>query len=162
LKLEIDNPRWKGVPFFLKTGKFLDKRETSIHLKFMMVDCLLTRNCPTDSNYLTIKVQPDEGILFEMNAKVPGETYQVRPVTMEFAPSRLQGFKSLGAYANLLNLVIEGDQSVFVRDDEIEAAWKIIDEIKKKKSSLYTYTKGSKGPKELEEWSRKNKVKWRS
>ncbi len=161
LKLEIDNPRWKGVPFFLKTGKYLDKRETSIHLKFKMVDCLLTRSCPTDSNYLTIRVQPNEGIIFEINAKVPGETYQVNPVKMEFCHSCLYEFKSPQAYENLLKMAIEGDQSVFVRNDEIEAAWKIVDGIKKEKYPLYLYPKGSKGPKELEEWSRKNKVRWR-
>lgn len=160
LKLEIDNPRWKGVPFFLKTGKFLDKRETSIHLKFKMVECLLTRNCPTDSNYLTIRIQPNEGIIFEMNAKVPGETYQVSPITMEFSPRSLHGPESPRAYENLLNQVIQGDQSVFVRNDEIEAAWKVIDEIKKKKYPLYLYKKGSTGPKELEEWSRKEKMRW--
>jgi len=163
LRLEIDNPRWKGVPFFLKTGKYLDKRETSIHLKFKMVECLLTQNCPTDSNYLTIRIQPNEGIIFEINAKVPGETYQVLPVKMEFCHSCLYGPKTPEAYENLLWQVIQGDQSVFVRNDEIEAAWKIIDEIKKKKLPLYSYGKGSKGPKELEEWSRKGKgkVRWR-
>ena len=162
LRLEIDNSRWKGVPFFLKTGKYLDKRETSIHLKFKMVECLLTRNCPTDSNYLTIRIQPNEGIIFEINAKVPGETYQVSPITMEFTPHDVLGRKSPQAYENLLNLVIQGDQSVFVRNDEIEAAWKIIDEIKKRKWPIYSYAQDSKGPKELEEWSRKGKVKWRS
>lgn len=161
LKLEIDNSRWKGVPFFLKTGKFLDKRETSIHLKFKMVECLLTRNCPTDSNYLTIRVQPNEGIIFELNAKVPGETYQVLPVKMEFCHSCLYGVKTPEAYENLLEQVIKGDQSVFVRNDEIEASWEVIDEIKKKKWPLYSYGQGSKGPKELEEWSRRNRVKWR-
>ncbi len=159
LKLEIDNPRWKGVPFFLKTGKFLDKRETSIHLKFKMVECLLTRNCPTDSNYLTIRIQPNEGIIFEMNAKVPGETYNVIPIKMEFCHSCLYGLKSPQAYENLLKMVIEGDQSVFVRNDEIEASWKIVDGIRK--GTLYSYVKRSKGPKELEEWSRRNKVRWR-
>ncbi len=166
LKLEIDNPRWKGVPFFLKTGKYLDKRETSIHLKFKMVECLLTKSCPTDSNYLTIRVQPNEGIIFEINAKVPGETYQVLPVKMEFCHSCLYGPKTPEAYENLLWQVIQGDQSVFVRNDEIEAAWKIIEEIKKnikeRKVPLYAYAQGSKGPKELEEWSRKGKVKWRN
>lgn len=165
LKLEIDNPRWKGVPFFLKTGKFLDKREASIHLKFKMVECLLTKSCPTDSNYLTIRVQPNEGIIFEINAKVPGETYQVLPVKMEFCHSCLYGPKSPEAYENLLNLVIQGDQSVFVRNDEIEAAWKVIDSIAKQKNSIYPvypYSKGSKGPQQLNSWSKKHNVRWRA
>ena len=162
LKLEVDNPRWRGVPFFLKTGKYLDKRETSIHLKFKMVECLLTKSCPTDSNYLTIRIQPNEGILFEMNAKVPGETYQVMPMKMELSHHSLNGPKMPQAYENLLWQVIQGDQSVFVRNDEIEAAWKVIDEIQKKKVPVYSYAQGSTGPKELEEWSRRNKVRWRS
>lgn len=64
-------------------------------------------------------------------------------------------------YENVLDLVIAGDQSVFMRNDEIEAAWKVIREIKKKKVPLYSYGQGSKGPKELAEWSRKEKVRWR-
>ena len=161
LHLNIDNPRWKGVPFYLKTGKYLDKKDSSIHLKFKMVDCLLTANCPADSNYLTIRIQPNEGIVFEMNAKVPGETHQVMPITMEFCHSCLYGPTTPEAYENLLEQVIKGDQSVFVRNDEIEASWKIVDEIKRKKYPVYSYLPGSKGPEELREWSRRKKVRWR-
>lgn len=162
LKLGIANPRWNGVPFFLKTGKYLDKKETSIHLKFKMVECLLTKSCPTDSNYLTIRIQPNEGILLEMNAKVPREIYQVTPVTMEFCHSCLYGPKTPEAYENLLEQVIKGDQSVFVRNDEIEAAWKVIDEIKKRKHQVHPYTRGSTGPQELNNWSKKHHLRWRA
>ena len=55
----IENPRWAGVPFYLKTGKYLDKKETVIHIKFKQVDCLLTQNCPSDSNYLTMQIYPE-------------------------------------------------------------------------------------------------------
>ena len=67
--LTVNNPRWAGVPFYLKTGKGLDKKETVIHIKFKQVDCLLTKNCPSESNYLTIRLHPDESFTLVLNAR---------------------------------------------------------------------------------------------
>ena len=157
LRLEIDNPRWSGVPFFLKTGKHLDQKESSIHLKFKMVECLLTVHCPSDSNYLTLKLEPDLGVFLEMNAKTPWELSQVAPVHLSFAP-----VAAPDAYEILLGEIMSGNQSLFVRHDEIEAAWKIVDMVTMRDYPVFRYRQGSKGPAELQQWNKLHKVKWRA
>lgn len=160
LKLEINNKRWRNVPFYLKTGKNLDKKETSIHIKFKMVKCLLTQGCPTDSNYLTIKITPDNGFYLELNIKDP-QSSQIIPVEMNFCHSCLFGPNTPEAYENLILDVINGDQSTFVRSDEIEYSWKVIDNIEQNKFKLYKYKKGSKGPKEIKLLDNKE-IRWRA
>lgn len=145
LKVTINNKRWKGVPFYLITGKFLDTKESYIKIKFKQAECLL-QECPSEPNYLRINIQPDEGIYLDLNVKKPGSTTSVMPVTMEFSHSCLFGPNTPEAYEVLLTDVIKGDQSAFVRNDEIEASWKIVDSIKKYKKNLIIYKKGSKGP----------------
>ncbi len=147
LKVCIDNKRWKGVPFYLEAGKYLDKKESLIKIKFKMVKCLLPENCPTDSNYLIIKINPDEGFYLELNTKTPGKSNQITPVKMNFCQSCLFGPNTPAAYENLLYDVINGDQFAFVRSDEIELSWKIVEQINKNKLKLYKYKKGSTGPK---------------
>ncbi len=160
LKLEINNSRWKGIPFYLKTGKNLDKKETSVHIKFKMVKCLLTQGCPTDSNYLTIKITPNNGFFLELNSKDPKNS-QIVPVEMNFCHSCLFGPNTPEAYENLILDVINGDQSAFVRSDEIEYSWKVIDKIDQNKFKLYKYKKGSKGPKETKLLDNKE-IRWRA
>jgi glucose-6-phosphate 1-dehydrogenase len=159
-KLYIDNARWKGVPFYLKTGKNLDKKEISIHIKFKMVKCLLS-TCPSDSNYLTIRVQPNEGFFVELNTKVPG-SYEVMPVSMDFCHKCLFGPNTPEAYENLLLDVTRGDQSVFLHKDEIELSWKIAGEIEKKRGPLHVYKKQSSGPAELKNLDPKRDIRWRA
>ncbi|NQV91876.1 glucose-6-phosphate dehydrogenase [Candidatus Woesearchaeota archaeon] len=158
LKLSLDNPRWSGVPFFIKAGKGLDKNEVSIHLKFKPVECLLSEACPADTNYLTMNIQPKAGFEIELNTKVPFKKNIVKPVIMSFSHENYFP-KSPEAYENLLWDVMNGDQSVFVRNDEIEAAWKLIGSIKHNK--VYQYPIGSKGPKELISWNKKHGINWR-
>jgi glucose-6-phosphate 1-dehydrogenase len=161
LRLHINNRRWKGVPFFIKTGKYLDTYETSIHIEFKHPECLLAQGCPTEPNYLTIRVQPDEGFFLELNAKVPDKAYQITPVKMDFCHSCIFGPNTAGAYEVLMVDAIRGDHSVFVRFDEIELSWKIIDQIKKQKMPAYSYKEGDAGPKQLEMFSKKHGVIWR-
>ena len=161
LHLEVQNKRWQGVPFYLKTGKYLTRKDTSIHIKFKPVHCLLQENCPTDSNYLTVRIQPDEGFDLELFSKSPGTTTGVTPVKMDFCHSCLFKLKTPEAYQILLEDVIKGEQSLFVRNDEIEYSWKIIDKIEKKKGTVYTYKQGSKGPEELIKFAREHKMRWR-
>ncbi len=161
LYLTVDNPRWKGVPFYLKTGKALSQKETVIHIKFKQVDCLLLRNCPTESNWLTIKVAPDATFLLRLNAKLPGSTDQLVPVAMEFCHSCIFGERvPEEAYEVLLAEVMRGEQSISVRFDEIEYAWRVIDIVKVKKFPLYTYKKGSIGPEELKTFEEKHGMRW--
>jgi len=83
-RAEINNKRWKGVPFFIRLGKNLSKKESAIHIKFKKVECLLANNCPTDTNYLTIRIEPNSGFNFEINSKSIGETFNVQNVNMEY------------------------------------------------------------------------------
>lgn len=159
--LKIDNPRWAGVPFYLKTGKFLKKKETVIHIKFKKVDCLLIKNCPNESNYLTIRLYPDESFIVTLNVKKP-DSQELVPIAMEYCHSCLFGVKMTSAYEVLIDEIMRGEQSVSVRFDEIEYAWKLIDAIKAERWPLCYYQKGSKGPQEVEEFAKKHGIRWRS
>ncbi len=162
LKLAIDTPRWVGVPFYLKTGKCLDKKETIIHIKFKQVDCLLMRGCPTDSNWLTIQIAPEATFVLTLNVKKPNTADTMMPVGMEFCHSCLFGVQTPEAYEVLLDEVARGEQSISVRFDEIEHAWKLIDVIEQQKLPLFTYEKKSKGPQEEQQFTQKHGMRWRS
>ncbi|MEE9525840.1 MAG: glucose-6-phosphate dehydrogenase [Candidatus Woesearchaeota archaeon] len=137
LKLEIDNPRWKGVPFYLIAGKKMKDKITSIYVQFKESPCLLfTGVCNFMPNYLVIQIQPQEGFYIQMNAKVPGKT-DIKAVKLDFCHECTFGPNSPEAYENLFMDVIKGDQSSFVRTDEIEQQWKIVDSIKKGKLIKY-------------------------
>jgi glucose-6-phosphate 1-dehydrogenase len=161
LRAVINNRRWRGVPFYLKTGKHLNKNEASIHIKFKMVKCLLDF-CPMDSNYLTIKIHPDEGFYLELNAKEPGVFNRVVPITMNFSHSTLWGPNTPEAYETLLLDVIRGDHFAFVRSDEIDHSWEIIRQIEKIKTPLYPYAPGSVGPQEMKLLDPKHEIRWRT
>lgn len=150
LRVKVNNKRWDGVPFYLKTGKCLDKRESFIEITFKRVACLLDF-CPSQSNSLKIKIHPDEGFYLGLNVKVPGVANEVMPVSMDFCHSCLFGPNTPAAYQVLLSDVIKGDQSAFVRSDEVELSWKILKQIKSDSAKLYTYKKGSNGPVEQKE-----------
>jgi glucose-6-phosphate 1-dehydrogenase len=147
-----------GVPFYLKTGKCLDKKETVIHIKFKQVDCLLTRGCPTDSNWLTLQIAPEAIFSLTLNAKVPGEIDKVMPVNMEFCHSCIYGLQTPEAYEILIEEVMRGEQSISVRFDEIEYAWKLIDMISAQKLPVYSYEQGSTGPQEEKQFDDKHGV----
>lgn len=160
--LRIDNPRWAGVPFYLKTGKCLTKKETVIHIKFKAVDCLLAKCSMMNANILTIEISPKAGFSLRLNAKKPDEAHEVIPVTMEFCHSCIFGNRNEQAYETLLEEVIKGEQSVSVRFDEIEYAWNIIDTLKKEKREVFSYSCGSDGPKEIEQFNKKHGIRWLS
>ena len=156
LKLAVDTPRWLGVPFYLKTGKRLDKKETVIHIKFKQVDCLLMRGCPTDSNWLTIQIAPEAIFSLTLNAKVVGQSDQVMPVNMEFCHSCLYGLQTPEAYEVLLAEIMRGEQSISVRFDEIEYAWQLTDAIAAQNLPLYSYEQGSTGPQQEKQFAAKH------
>ena len=158
--LRIENPRWAGVPFYLKAGKCLDKKETTIYIKFKHVDCLLTKACPSETNSLMIEISPNPLFALTLNAKVPGKSDEVTPVQMEFETGAF-GNQSPEAYETLFEEILKGEQSVSVRFDEIEYAWKIIDAIRALKPALYTYERGSKGPQEsVAQFEKKHGMRW--
>ncbi len=163
LFLRVNNPRWAGVPFYVKTGKCLFKKETMIHIKFKQVDCLLTHSCPVPSNWLTIEVAPEATFSVTLNVKKPGRNEIVVPVAMEFCHSCLFGAQTPQAYEIILEEVMRGEQSISVRFDEIEWAWRIIDTVRARNFPLYTYQCDTSGPQELEkEFEQKHGMRWRS
>jgi glucose-6-phosphate 1-dehydrogenase len=162
LQLYVDTPRWTGVPFYLKTGKCLNKKETVIHIKFKKVDCLLTKGCPTDSNWLTIQIAPDAVFTLTLNVKRPEVMDEVVPVGMEFCHSCIFGVQTPEAYEVLFTEIMRGEQSISVRSDEIEYAWDCIDAIESAQLPVFTYEKGSMGPQEEQEWTNKHGIRWRS
>lgn len=145
IQLFIKNNRWENVPFYFVTGKVLDCKETTIEIRFKMAKCPLT-SCPSQPNSLIFKIHPNDGIYLRLNAKVPGVAFEVAPVSMDFCHSNLFGPNTPEAYETLLADVIKGDQAAFIRADEVEASWKIIDTIAHNKHELHHYKKGSKGP----------------
>lgn len=162
LHLSVENDRWRGVPFYLKTGKMLAKRETVIHIRFKAVDCPFTRLCPLESNWLTIRVAPDATFMLTLNAKKPGKTNELVPIAMEFCHSCVYGQHETEAYETLLEEVVRGERSVSVRFDEIESSWRVIDVIRSRHIPLYQYEPGTQGPEAIATFERKHDMRWRS
>lgn len=161
-RFAIDNRRWTGVPFYLKTGKKLKKKETVIHIRFKHVDCLLSKDCPSEPNYLTIRITPDATFALTLNTKKIDKTNEVSPVKMEFCHSCHFGDVTPTAYETLFEEIVRGELSTSVRFDEIEYAWKIIDNVREMKLPLHLYEVGSLGPKAaLQDFSNKHGIRWR-
>ncbi len=139
VEMSINNSRWKGVPFFLTTGKNLSERSSNITIEFKEAPCVLF-NCELESNKLILDIQPQQGFKMALNAKSPFSS-KIIPINMDFCYN-CHFPNSPEAYEKLLEDVIKGDHSVFMRNDEIEYQWKIVDKIKKKK--LIKYNKKSK------------------
>jgi glucose-6-phosphate 1-dehydrogenase len=158
LRLGIDNWRWAGVPIYLRAGKRLSRRVTEIavtlkpvpHLAFHESGSLGVR-----PNQLILNVQPNEGVSLSLVAKIPGAQMRVRPVNMEFAYGTSFMSQSPEAYERLILDTMRGDATLFARDDEVEAAWGIVDPILEAWSGLEgplpQYPAGSSGPVEADE-----------
>ncbi|HZR22074.1 MAG TPA: glucose-6-phosphate dehydrogenase [Vicinamibacterales bacterium] len=169
LQIGIDNWRWAGVPFFLRTGKRLPKRasEISVHLK--SVPPILFNGDPSqplDPNILTIRIQPDEGFALGITSKVPGPRVHVYPVKMDFHYGTTFGGSSPEAYERLLLDVMAGDATLFMRRDSVEAAWRFVMPIldrwaEQTRDPLPTYPAGSWGPKEADRLIEATGRQWR-
>lgn len=166
VKLAIENERWQGVPFYLRTGKKLMGKVTSIIIQFKEKDHKLFENfweTPLP-NHITIQIQPNEGIGIRLAAKKPGLDTALEPVDMEFCYKTSFDTPQPEAYERLLLDVILGDQSLFLSQDIIEASWRIIDPIEevwqRGKPNLASYKPGSWGPKEADNLIEKDGKKW--
>jgi glucose-6-phosphate 1-dehydrogenase len=128
LKLEVDNWRWKGVPFYLRTGKRMPKKVTEISIHFREVPLLIFQSAAqqTSPNVLTMRIQPNEGISLKFEAKTPGADLRTRTVNMDFSYGSSFGMATADAYHRLLLDCMLGDQTLFTRADEVEAAWNIV------------------------------------
>jgi glucose-6-phosphate 1-dehydrogenase len=170
LKVFIDNWRWAGVPFFLRTGKRLPKRasEISVHLK--AVPPILFNADPAgrlDPNVLSIRVQPDEGFSLGISSKIPGPRVRVYPVKMDFHYGSTFGGSSPEAYERLLLDVMAGDPTLFMRRDAVEAAWQWIMPILGRweadtAARPAAYGAGEWGPAEAERLIESTGRKWRA
>jgi len=133
LRLLIDNWRWSGVPFYLRTGKRLPLTASEVRIQFRPTPYVLfAARCGErlDANSLTLHLQPNEGISLRYNGKVPGTSMDVRPVRMHFDYDSEFGAYTPEAYERLLLEAMSGDATLFIRRDEVETAWKIVDTIR--------------------------------
>ncbi|MEO6847849.1 MAG: glucose-6-phosphate dehydrogenase [Chthoniobacterales bacterium] len=168
LRLHIDNWRWAGVPFFVRVGKRLPKRGTEIAVHFKDVPSVLFNRGTDllDENVLVIRIQPDEGIALRMCAKLPGTSLRIEPVKMDFHYGTSFGKAAPEAYERLLLDAMSGDATLFARRDEVEEAWKFVDNIraeweKEKDETVRFYSAGSWGPGEAEELIKRDGFTWR-
>jgi len=154
LKLFIDNWRWSGVPFYLRTGKWLPSSASEVRIQFRPTPYVLfAAQCGQrlDANSLALRLQPDEGISLRFNGKVPGASVAVRPVRMHFSYDAEFGAYTPEAYERLLLEAMAGDATLFIRRDEVEIAWQIVDGIRrswagKPLSNREFYAAGTWGP----------------
>ena len=152
MKLCLDTWRWSEVPFYLRTGKAMARRDTEIVLQFRPVPCALFRNdgVTVPTNRLVIRIQPDEGISFDFLAKLPGPAIETAPVSMDFCYSDHFQLGRLTGYETLLYDMMTGDQTLFQRAEAIEAAWAavqpILDVWGRSRGRPQSYESGSNGP----------------
>jgi len=126
LKCYVDNWRWAGVPFYLRTGKRLPKRASEIAVQFKQVPPILFNVEPEttlESNVLALRIQPDEGLSLGISAKQPGARVQIDPVKMDFHYGSTFAGQSPEAYERLMLDVMAGDATLFMRRDAVETAW---------------------------------------
>ncbi len=167
LKLHVDNWRWQGVPFYLRSGKRLAEKATEITLQFKHVPHLLfPENTHMVPNSLALRIQPNEGMRLRFETKVPGAGMRVVPVDMDFSYRDQFDVQALPeAYERLLLDAIQGDASLFTRGDEIELAWALMDPLLKwwegqETPPLVLYDPGSWGPSEADEFIARDGRTW--
>jgi glucose-6-phosphate 1-dehydrogenase len=167
LKLYIDNWRWAGVPFYVSTGKRMAKGSSAIAIRFKNPpqDLLRTRcDKPSPPNWIMLGIQPNDSLKMELQVKVPGHDLSTRTISMD-ASYKNDDDEDYDAYESLLLDVIEGDQSLFLRMDEVEGAWRVVDPIIKKwaeqRDSIPKYAAGSWGPSGTKDLFDKEDQFWR-
>ena len=167
LRLNMDNWRWWNVPIYMRVGKRLPKSGTDISVHFKKAPLVLFNKESTEQNVLVIRIQPDEGISLRMQAKMPGTSFRIEPVKMDFHYGTSFGKASPEAYERLLLDAMSGDATLFARRDEVEEAWAFIDPIenawaaKKDAPGLFFYPAGSWGPEEADDLLARDGRAWR-
>ena len=168
IRLQIENWRWNGVPFYLCSGKALEKRLTQIVIEFTDPPTLLFSNGAKDqweNNRLVIRIQPDEGIKVRFTTKVPDSGMDIKTTDLDFNFHEEYSQSMPDAYQRLLLDVIKGDASLFARADEVEQAWSVIDPIihswaECEAPGLGSYPKGVDLPECVEEWMKEQNRSW--
>lgn len=169
MKLHIDNWRWAGVPFYLRTGKYLPKRVTEVAIQFKRAPFMLFRKTPVEHlrpNQLVLHIQPDEGISLSFGAKIPGTVLHLGTVDMDFHYERYFGSTPSTGYERLLYDCMMGDATLFQRADMVEAGWSVVAPVLDVWEALPprnfpNYAAGTWGPKEAEGLMTKDGREWR-
>jgi glucose-6-phosphate 1-dehydrogenase len=169
LRLNIDNWRWAGVPFYLRTGKRMAKRHTEITIQFKRAPFILFRKTPVHqltANQLVIQIQPEEGMAMSFGAKIPGPVLKLGSVEMSFEYSKYFGADPYNGYEVLLYDCMIGDATLFQRSDMVEAGWSIVDPVLDVWNALPprnfpNYVAGSWGPKDSDELMARDGRHWR-
>ena len=168
LRLMIDNWRWAGVPFYLRTGKALTQRNTEIAIQFKQAPLALFRNTAVADcipNWLVLQIQPNEGISLQFGAKVPGPDVRLDAVNMGFLYKDYFRTPPSTGYETLIYDAMIGDATLFQRADNIEAGWRIVQPVLDTWSgghgSIWTYPAGSAGPKEADDLLAREGRAWR-
>jgi len=168
-RLLVDNWRWSGVPFYLRTGKRLALNSSEVRVQFRPTpNVLFAAQCgpKLDANSITLRLQPNEGISLRFNGKAPGVSMEIRPVRMQFDYEAEFGAYTPEAYQRLLLEVIAGDSTLFIRRDEVETAWSIVDPIRQAWTgqpleAAELYPAGSWGPAAADDLLARLGHKWR-
>jgi glucose-6-phosphate 1-dehydrogenase len=169
LKLTIDNWRWAGVPFYLRTGKALATKRTEVAIKFKQAPFAMFRDTPVDrlsQNYLVISIEPTEGIMLQFNTKVPGPTISIDGVEMKFRYKDYFKAEPSTGYETLIYDCMIGDNILFQRADSVEAGWQAVQPFldawkKAGATGLETYKAGSEGPIGADELLTRDGRNWR-
>jgi glucose-6-phosphate 1-dehydrogenase len=170
LKLNVDNWRWAGVPFYLRTGKALPNRVSEVAIQFKRPPFTLFRDTPVEHisrNVLVLRIQPDEGISLSIQAKVPGPVVHLGGVNMDFAYAEYFGATPSTGYERLLYDCMVNDPTLFHRADMVEAGWTVVTPILDVWKALPArnfpnYAAGTWGPKEADEMLERDGRSWRN
>jgi len=164
LKILIDNWRWKGVPFYLRTGKRMKKSGTTIVIEFKDTpNILYNKKGNLEPNRLIIKVQPNSNILMEFNIKSPNKNFLINSILTEFDKQKFCDLNTPEAYVILFEEIFKGDQTLFTRWDGVEKSWRIVDKLINCKSEcpvIFPYDALSWGPVQADELLEKDNHKW--
>ncbi len=168
MRLCVDNWRWAGVPVYVRTGKRLPKRVTEVAMQFKEVPHLpfaASQAEGLDPDLMVLRIQPDEGITLRFGAKVPGQAFRVRSVSMDFFYGAAFLEETPEAYERLLLDALVGDPTLFIRADEVEQAWRICDPVLQAwdegDDDLARYEAGTWGPPEAEQLLERDGRRWR-
>jgi glucose-6-phosphate 1-dehydrogenase len=166
LRLDVDNWRWAGTPFYIRTGKRLPRRVTEIAIQFKPPPHQAFRNLADllEANLLVLRIQPDEGATLKFGAKVPAPGMRLRAVNMDFLYGASFLAQSPEAYERLLLDVMRGDQTLFTRRDEVETAWSVLDGVLEAWATapdIPVYPAGSWGPEQSDQLMAKDGRRWR-
>jgi glucose-6-phosphate 1-dehydrogenase len=170
MELGIDNWRWAGVPFYIRTGKHLTQRVTEIAIRFKQAPYAAFQDTPVNAlrpNWLVLRIAPDEGISLQFEVKRPGPAVDLAAVKMDFRYDDWFSKEPNVGYETLLYDVMIGDPTLFMRADMVEHAWRVVQPVldawaKEGTRNLSLYPSGSSGPSEADELLARDGRSWRS